>query len=221
MPARERFGVVHASLLKALIASLWVGCSAASASDEEWRFRVLLDAKEIGEHRFTSSTSGAIRKIESNAAFTVEILGIPVYRYRHSASETWRGACLAQLAAQTDDNGVITRLDARGGQDGSLELSVGNETRGVPRCTMSFAYWNPAFLQQTRLLNVQTGALEQVQVRSMGEGTLEAQGRIVAARRWRITGAGAPLDVWYSAEGEWLGLDASVAGGRKLSYRLR
>ena len=40
-----------------------------------------------------------------------------------------------------------------------------------------------------------------------------------AARRWRITGAGAPLDVWYSAEGEWLGLDASVAGGRKLSYR--
>jgi hypothetical protein len=28
------------------------------------------------------------------------------------------------------------------------------------------------------------------------------------------------VDVWYSADGDWVGLDSTVAGGRQLSYRL-
>lgn len=45
--------------------------------------------------------------------------------------------------------------------------------------------------------------------------------RRVAAMRWRIEGPAQPIDVWYSAEGEWLGLDSTVDGGRKLPYRLK
>jgi len=45
-------------------------------------------------------------------------------------------------------------------------------TRGqanLPACVMTFAYWNPDLLGQSRLLNVQTGEYMDVQVRVLGE----------------------------------------------------
>jgi hypothetical protein len=30
-----------------------------------------------------------------------------------------------------------------------------------------------------------------------------------------------PIDVWYSQQGEWVGLDSTVGGSRKLSHRLK
>jgi len=87
-------------------------------------------------------------------------------------------------------------------------------------CAMSFAYWNPLIQSQTRLLNAQTGRFESVQVSRAGSGTLDVRGVPTAATRWRITGPANPIDVWYSPQGDWIGLDSTVAGGRKLSYRL-
>ena len=63
-------------------------------------------------------------------------------------------------------------------------------------------------------------AIESVQVQPASAGTLAVSGAPVAAMRYRITGAAQPVDVWYAANGDWVGLDALVAGGRKLSYRL-
>ena len=50
---------------------------------------------------------------------------------------------------------------------------------------------------------------------------MHAPSERVAAQQWRLSGAAAPLDLWYSAQGEWIGLDSVVAGGRQLSYRLK
>ena len=54
-----------------------------------------------------------------------------------------------------------------------------------------------------------------------GNDTIDVRGQPTTATRWRITGPARPVDVWYSAQGEWIGLDSTVAGGRKLSYRLK
>jgi hypothetical protein len=59
-----------------------------------------------------------------------------------------------------------------------------------------------------------------VQVSRVGPGTLTVRGLPTAATRWRITGPAQPIDVWYSLQGDWVGLDSTVAGGRQLSYRL-
>jgi hypothetical protein len=205
-------------LFLAVSAAFWCAASAAAA---EWRFRVLLDGEAIGEHSFSVSTSGDAREVVSEANFVVKVLGIPVYRYRHKASESWRGDCLAQLVSFTDDDGNVSRVRAQAGKDGRLDVTVGSITRSLPGCTMSFAYWNPALRQQTKLLNAQTGVEERVQIRRLGDATLDVRGEPIAAHRWRISGPVAPLDVWYSEQGEWLGLDSTVAGGRKLSYRLK
>jgi hypothetical protein len=203
-----------------LVVSTWC-CYAPTAAADEWQFRVLLDGEAIGEHSFDVSTSGDVREVVSEANLVVKVLGIPVYHYRHKATELWRGNCVAQLVSFTDDDGKLSQVRAQAGKDGRLDVTAGNTTRALPGCTMTFAYWNPSMRQQTKLLNAQTGAEERVQIRQFGEATLDVRGVSIVAQRWRISGPAAPLDVLYSAQGEWLGLDSAVAGGRKLSYRLK
>lgn len=112
-------------------------------------------------------------------------------------------------------------MRARAGDSGRLDVTVNSASRSLSGCTMTFAYWNPALRLQTRLLNPQSGADESVRVRRLGDGALDVRGEPVAAQHWRIEGPAAPLDVWYSVQGDWIGLDAVVAGGRRFSYRLQ
>ena len=205
-----------------VLAAVWCGAAlAAGPASGEWNFRVLLDDSPIGEHRFALVPNGEERKLTSEAQFAVKLLGVTVYRYRHSANEQWRGDCLRQLASKTDDDGTPEKVDASATGDNALTVTTAKGTQSVDGCVMSFAYWNPAIRKQERLLNSQSGKLEAVQVSRTGSGTVEVRGQQVAATRWRIATPAQPIDIWYSAEGEWIGLDSTVSGGRKLSYRLK
>jgi hypothetical protein len=192
----------------------------------ESNFTAFLDGKPIGEHRFVVGGPAEAREVLSDARFNVKLLGLTVYRYRHQATERWRGDCLASLTANTDDDGTISRVRTEAEGEGlSVTTEAGSGiapvTRSLPGCGMSFAYWNPALRQQTRLLNAQTGKAETVRVSRVGSGPIEVRGQSLTATRWRIEGPPQPIDVWYSAQGEWVGLDSTLEGGRQLSYRLR
>lgn len=196
--------VIAATLLA--LASL--SAQAEGPASGSWNFRVLLDGKPIGTHRFTLKSEGAQRLLRSVAAFDVKILGITAYRYRHEADEQWQGDCLVALASKTDDDGKALAVQARK-DDGQIE-----------GCAMSFAYWNRAMLKQPRLLNAQTGKFEPVKIESLGEDRVESQGKTVAATRWRITGPESPVELWYAADGDWLALESKVSNGKRtLSYR--
>ena len=193
----KRRPLTHAALAAAF-AAFTGGASAA-----EWDFTVLLDGKPIGSHRFVVEGSDE-RKVESDALYEVKLLGLTVYRYRHHASERWRGECLAALKAHTDDNGAVTDV---------------TKAFDAQACTWSFAYWNPAIAKQQRLLDPGTGVLRDVRVAALEPATITVQGRAVEARRVRISGLAHPIDVWYEGD-RWVGLDTTVGGERRLSYRL-
>jgi hypothetical protein len=193
---------------------------AAAAPAGDSTFSVFLDDKPIGEHRFSIGGTEEARSVVSEASFTVKLLGLTVYRYRHRAVEKWRGDCLSELTATTDDDGKASRVRTEAEGDGLVVVTDAGR-QALKGCVMSFAYWNPAIQRQPRLLNAQTGRSESVQVSRAGGGTVEVRGRQVAATRWRIDGPAQPIDVWYSAQGEWVGLDSMVDGGRKLVYRLK
>ena len=194
------------------IALLLGGLAGAAHADPaalptgDWNFSATLDGTEIGTHRFSVSGQGDERDVVSEADFAVKLLGFTAYHYHHRATEHWRGACLRRLDASTDDDGKTSQVQERPTQD----------------CVMSFAYWNPAMCGQTRLLNAQTGKFESVKIERVGSGTVEVHGKPVPATEFRITGAAQPISVWYAAaDGRWVGLDSTVAGDRKLSYRLQ
>ena len=194
----------------------------ASAGDGQhtYAFKAFLDDKPIGTHTFAVTTQGAHRQVTSEADFNVKFIGITAYHYHHHAEEQWSGDCLSGLAANTDDDGKATSVKlARNGD--TNEITTNGASQPEPGCLMTYAYWNPALREQSRLLNPQTGRVDAVKVERVGDGHVKVGGEDVAATDWRITGGEAPVDVWISAQGAWVGLDSMVSHGKhKLSYRL-
>ena len=161
--------------------------------------------------------AGDQSQVQSDASFTVRLLGLVVYRYQHTARERWRGDCLTEMESRTNDDGKPQTVRAQTLAEGAAGLRVtatpGDAVRDVPGCTMGFAYWNPALRRQTQLINVQTGKLEPVQIERLADGSLDARGATVPAERWRIRTQDQTIDVWYAAHGgEWIGLDAQGHG---------
>ncbi|MBM3345981.1 MAG: hypothetical protein FJY55_05715 [Betaproteobacteria bacterium] len=191
---------------------------------QAWNFRVFLDEKPIGRHSFMLRREGEESELRSEARFEVKLLFVTAYRYAHQAVERWRGNCLAALTASTDDDGKRQSVEVRGRADaaggGPLHVVRREGGQPLPGCVMTYAYWNPDVLQQSRLLNAQTGEWDPVRISDAGEERIEVRGVSVPARRYRIAGPQQPIDLWYSAGREWLALESTVAGGRRLKYRI-
>ena len=188
-------------------------------AERVWNFRVYLDDKPIGTHRFTLRGAGAERSLSSVAAFEVKVLGFTAYRYAHHATETWRDNCLMKMSARTNDDGKALSVEAAA-EGERMSISATDNKESVTGCVMSFAYWNPQMLRQSRLLNAQTGQVEAVSIAAGADGSVNVNGKPVPARRYKLSGPKNPLDIWYTPGGEWLGLDSTVGGGRRLTYRL-
>lgn len=209
-----------------LVLALGLLLQQAFAEAAEWHFEARLDDRPIGQHRFTLEGQGTQRQLLSLAHFSVKVLGLEVYRYEHQAQEQWEGDCLRAMTSRTRDGGRTSRVSAQTvGEGPAARLRVNRDDEPKPQelegCVMGFAYWNPAFRTQRRLLNVQTGKLEDVRIERAPDGQIGVRGTPVAAQRWRIHAQQQTIDVWYaSGSGEWIGLDAQVSGGRQLSYRL-
>lgn len=188
---------------------------------KQWQFDVLLDGRRIGEHEFVLTRRGEEAEIVSRADFNVKALFIPLYSYEHENREIWRDGCLASMDARTRDNG--DRLEVRGTRAGGLfEVRGPQGTEALSGCVRSFAYWDPdAVLEEGRLLNAQTGEFEPVDVASLGLERIQVGGRTVDAERHALTAPEFRIDLWYSPQGEWLALETTTDGGRKLRYAIR
>ncbi len=192
----------------------------AMAQPRVWDFQVFLDDAPIGYHRFTLDEEGNGQDMKIEARFDVKVLFVTVYRYAHEVSEFWRGNCLAKLEARTNDDGTrsVTEAVANGNR---LTVSTAGRNATLEGCVMSFAYWNPEILRQSQLLNVQTGEYQAVKIAVIGDENIAVRGAPVVAKRYRITGPKNPIDLWYSADSDWLALESTIAGGRRLRYRIK
>jgi hypothetical protein len=190
----------------------------AAAGDRTLRFQVFLDDRPIGEHTYRITGSGKRMRVSSRAAFDVDFLFINAYRYRHSSNEVFRDGCLEAIRASTDDNG--TRYEVTGQSAGAgFRIEGPDGTEQARGCVMTFAYWDPDFLDQTRLLNPQTGEIERVQVRRKGRDRIEVGGREVPAERYALATGEITIDLWYNDDLGWVGLSSDTGKGRRIIYR--
>ena len=192
---------------------------APARANEVLRFQVSLDEKPIGEHSFRIADGGDTTRVSSRAAFDVDFLFINAYRYRHSSTEVFRDGCLAEIDASTDDNGKqFTVAGSAVGDAFRIESKDGTER--ATGCVKTFAYWDPSFLDQRRLLNPQTGDLEAVQVSSKGSDRIEVEdGRELPAQRYALSTDELTIDVWYNDDLGWVGLESDTGKGRRIIYK--
>jgi hypothetical protein len=192
---------------------------AAFGADREWQFKVFLDDKEIGVHSFALEDRGAERRIEIAADFEYKLLFLTLFEYSHRNTEVWSGDCLQAIEAKTVSNGESSEFTARRTSNDFRPPTADTDAH-LPPCVMSFAYWNPSFLDQDRLLDPQTGQLLDVAISQPQPDQLLVKGAPVNARHYRLKGDGLRISLWYSEDDEWLGLEADAVGGRTLRYEL-
>lgn len=191
----------------------------ALAREGHWVFRVFLDQKEIGYHKFEVSDSATGRQVRVDARFDIKVLFFNAYSYSHQNRETWAGGCLTSIDAVTDDNG--DELLVTGGQLDNgfkLETAAGAVTHNAS-CLRSFAYWDPVFLDSRQLLNSQTGEIVEVDIQSLGLQSLQIGATSFEAEQYAIKMEDGTISLWYDAhDGRWLALEAPARGGRTIRY---
>ncbi len=213
--------------LSGLILSLALSAAALantdSAATREWAFRVYLDDSEIGSHTFFVTDEGDGREIRTEAEFNVKFLFFNAYKYRHNNTERWENGCLETIESETNANGDFYELNGSVTDEAFVMSKALDDDRDqvtLPNCVTTFAYWDPRFLEKSRLLNTQTGEYVNVEAELVGEELLSVRGDTVAANRYRLTGEDLEIELWYSQDDEWLALESAAKGGRRLRYEL-
>lgn len=202
---------------------LWSGLSANTDStfeSEYLEFDVFLDESRIGSHRFEiRGSADGVREVRSEAEFDVKFLFFTAFRYRHENQERWVDGCLAEIDADTDSNGKMISVSGER-LDGNFIVQRSGEKDALPRCVMTFAYWNPEFLDQAQLLNPQTGEYLDVAVEKVGSETIGVNGTEQRTDRYRVRARGVDVNVWYTQDKQWVALESTVKGGRRIRYEL-
>lgn len=186
---------------------------------QEWRFNVTLDGKPFGYHTFKLNINGQQKTLISDANFKYKILGITAYRYVHKAEEHWQENCLQTLNANTNDNGEEKKIVGQQ-MDNGFVLTQLKKSPPLANCVMSFAYWNPNILSQTRLLNPQTGDYLDSKINYLGEENLLVRGENVQVKHHIIETIKFKIDLWYDKNNEWVALQSTTPDGHKVAYFL-
>lgn len=187
---------------------------------QDWSFEVYLDQQKIGTHTFSLDQN----QLQSRANFKVKVLFINAYRYQHQADEQWQGNCLSQLTAHTEENKEIT--DVKGAiQNNQFVLEKNGSAQTLPGCIMTFAYWNPEILKQSRLLNPQNAEYLDVTVTDEGSKTIEVKGQTTLTHQYRLNGRLKGKDklkitLWYDQQQQWVALESITPEGYKIKYKL-
>ena len=195
-----------------------VSCD-SGRTDKSWEFKVYLDGDEIGFHNFSMSQKENRQEIFSSARFDVKFLFFNAYSYEHDNVEHWRGQCLESINAVTNDNGERYNVSGKVDKDEFIVNTLEKKSAYLP-CVKTFAYWDPDFLNETRLLNSQTGEMIEVESQFIANETMSYRGKETEARRYRLRGENLQIDLWYSDDDNWLALESLTEGGRVVRYAM-
>lgn len=214
------FSPIFIAYLILIALSVGLVSQAQPSTPKTYDFRVYLDDDVIGNQRFEVYSEGDKTKISVEASFDVTILFIPFYTYRHTNCEIWEGDCLKEIRAKTNDNGESFFVQGNSNND-QFQLETHNGESTLKGCVKTFAYWNPDWFQNDRLLNSQTGELQPVKVTTVGKETISVRGAPTPTEHQRIVSDKFTIDLWYTADREWVALQSTTKTGKKLRYQLK
>lgn len=192
----------------------------ASTPGKAWSFQVYVNDKPVGQHRFQLTDVGDTRYIKSDAEFEYKVLFLSLYNYEHENREVWESGCLSSIKSSTDANGKLYAV--RGAQNGDDFVVEGNQNDSIETgCLSTFAYWDQKFLESEQLLNAQTGELVDITVTDLNMEELLVGSQVITTQRYRLDAGEVKIDLWYTPEGDWVGLETQPREGRIMRYVLQ
>jgi hypothetical protein len=176
----------------------------ALAAAPRLAFQVFRNGTRVGQHVMMFTGDEANRTVTTEVAMTVKVGPVPVYRYKHRATERWAGGKFVSIETFTDNNGKTQKVLARAlGTHVQIDGPAG-AVRG-PADALPLSHWNQAAFDRP-LFNQQEGKLLKVRCAK------------VAAGHWTIRGE-AEIDDFYDAAGDWVALKGKLEDGSRLEYK--
>lgn len=191
--------------------------TAALPAQRKLSFAVFRNGARVGDHEMTFAGDPGAVTVRTEVRMAIKLGPVPVFRYRHQATERWAGGRFASLETTTDANGkrqaVAARRDARG-----VTIEANGRRLAAPASALPLTHWNPEALSNP-LFNPQEGKMLKVAVRRIGQETVTlADGRQIPALRWSVRGE-AEIDDWYDQAGIWAALRGKLPDGSTMEYR--
>jgi hypothetical protein len=205
-----------------LLAGACVATREASAAlpvppGDRLAFRLMRHGGEIGRHTLTFERKGETLIVRVAVDALVTLLSLPIVRYSHRVTETWRGEMLQSVTGETIKNGQHEWVDARRGAEGLVVIGsktaryISTEPAGVT------SYWNKTLLNGP-MISLEDGVLLRPKVEALGPETISlASGAAIAADHFNLSGPFA-ADLWYDHTATWASMAVGVADGSVVHY---
>jgi hypothetical protein len=158
------------------------------------------EGAKVGTHSVDFRREGDRLIVHTRIRIEVTLLFLTLYRFDHDAVEDWVDGKLVRYVARTDDNGTRRNvLLVRVGKE--LQGSYNAERLLLPGDLIPGSLWNPATVDQTRLIEPTKGQIRTVTVLDRGPERIKSGSRTVPAHHYSITGD-LLREVWYGGDGE-------------------
>ncbi len=178
-------------------------------------FRLVRKGDVIGSHTLDFAAMGDTLSVSVAIDILVKFGPVPVYRYKHRATETWRGGVFAGIESVTNRDGTAHRMRAETTPSGLMVEGSQAPRYTAPPNTYPTTYWNRVMLQRN-VINSEDGRLLDVTPMALAEETVPAASGTLRARHYRL-GGDLPLDLWYDAAEQWAHL-VFTKDGSTISY---
>jgi len=185
----------------------------AAAEVRRFDFQVLRNGSPIGTHVAVVEKRGDETLVQIALDLAVTFGPFTLYRYKHRSSERWRAERLAEIEADTDDDGTRLWLRARA-EGGRIVLDGPDGRQTGPADTVPSSYWNPRLRDAKAWIETHRGILAPVTITKGAPVTVKLPGREVQAIPHKIASEKAEVTPLYTAEGEWVGMTFDLWGAR-------
>lgn len=182
-------------------------------------FDILREEEPVGSHRvrFERRPDGLFVRAQTEIA--LRFLFLTAYRFTYESESLWHDGTLRALAAQTDDDGAVTKVSARRDR-GALWVDGSGGSYWVKGPIYPTDHWHRGAVGTQRVLNTITGTVNKVQVIEHGPDKIETPAGPLRARRFSYTGE-LTTDVWYDDVGRWVAMQFEARDGSTIRYVCR
>jgi hypothetical protein len=188
---------------RALAVLVCLACLAGpvrASHTEQRHFSILVDGKEVGQSQMTivEQDDGSVY-LSASAKVQVQQFVVN-YSFIIEAQEWWQKGKLIGVKSMCNDNGKRCEL-AVGQRDNQLRARANGADRVCNPDVWTTSYWKLADARfhnkQVPILALDNGQELAGQLQYVGTKQLPVGNQLVACYHFRVTGAGAPVDLWY------------------------
>ncbi|MCH2350069.1 MAG: DUF1295 domain-containing protein [Pseudomonadales bacterium] len=190
----------------------------AQPAEDTWLWHADMNGRNIGQHSFDITREADIVSVESNAQFDIRFFLLGAYTYQHQSVEHYdKNGCLLQMRSETQTGSEKNTVVGKQLADQSFLVSTNDASLRSHECLMTFAYWNPKILQQSKLINAQTGKIVPVDIQFVGTEKYNH----IEAERYELSAPDLQITLWYTlGDRRWIGLASTMGNGKILTYQI-